>query len=200
MCVQGVRRVANRGLSLREGVLGKPSAWRPRATPRPQKRTHTHGQADRHRAHTARCSTQPHAVSHECHSHAVHSTSTMTHERQHTRCVGVCLKKASTSSPTSNPVCALCEVVNWRAGKAQCVETSRNAPSAKKDTHTRSSRQTPRTHRAVLHATARCLSFIHSFVTSHSDTNTKRGGANVTRVTQTRTCSSFTKKPLRRTR
>ena len=33
--------------------------------------------------------------SHECHSHAVHSTSTVTHERQHTRCVGVCLKKRS---------------------------------------------------------------------------------------------------------
>ena len=30
----------------------------------------------------------------------------------------------STTSPTSNPVCTLCEVVSWRAGKGQCGETS----------------------------------------------------------------------------
>ena len=37
-------------------------------------------------------------------------------------------------------------------------------------------------------------SFSHSFVTSHSNTNTARGGVSVTRVTQTRTCSPLRKK------
>ena len=41
MCILNVRRAVHRGLSLREGVLAKASAVRPRATPRTQKRVHT---------------------------------------------------------------------------------------------------------------------------------------------------------------
>ena len=48
----------------------------------------------------------------------------------------MCLpQNASTTSPTSDPVCTLCEVVTWRAGKCQCGETSCNAPYTKR-THT----------------------------------------------------------------
>ena len=38
MCVQGVRRVAKRGVSLWEGVLARANAMRPRATPWTQKK------------------------------------------------------------------------------------------------------------------------------------------------------------------
>ena len=43
MCILNVRRAVHRGLSLREGVLARASAERPRATPRTQKKgTHRH--------------------------------------------------------------------------------------------------------------------------------------------------------------
>ena len=87
-------RRANRGLSLREGVLAVAGTMRPRATPRPQKRhTHTlHGQQADTPAHSAQCLAQPHVVTQVCHQHAVHSTSTVTREWRHTLLRSVCFK------------------------------------------------------------------------------------------------------------
>ena len=56
MCILNVWRAVHRGLSLKEGVLAKASAVRPRAAPRTQKGyTQTTRTPSRQHAHTARC-------------------------------------------------------------------------------------------------------------------------------------------------
>ena len=70
VCILNVRRAVHRGLSLREGVLAKASAVRPRATPRTQKGyTQTTRTPSRQHAHTALC-TPRHATAlrHSCES------------------------------------------------------------------------------------------------------------------------------------
>ena len=81
VCSRGVRRAANRGLSLGEGVLAKASAVRPLATPSHERETHTRT-TGRHRTHSARCPARPHAVTrvfvHSCIRTFIHSYN---HER-----------------------------------------------------------------------------------------------------------------------
>ena len=68
MCVQRVRRGANRGLSIGEGVLASASAVRPRATPHTQQgHTDTTDTEQTRHTRSALCAAQPHAVSHTFH-------------------------------------------------------------------------------------------------------------------------------------
>ena len=75
VCIPDVRRAVHRGLSLREGMLAKASAVRPRATPQTQKKgthkQHGHRADNTHTLRGVRHDTQPHAVTHVSQQHAV---------------------------------------------------------------------------------------------------------------------------------
>ena len=87
--MSGMRRRANRGLSLRDGVLAVAGAMRPRATPHPQQgHTQTRRTPSRHHARTARC-TARHATarSHSFIHSFIHPYVTLEHAQNvHAQC------------------------------------------------------------------------------------------------------------------
>ena len=78
--------------------------------------------------------TQAHAVTRVRHTRAVHAPALCRTSDCTCLCVQVCSSLSSTS-PTAIPVRILREVDRVRAGKAQCVESTRNVPSHKNGHH-----------------------------------------------------------------
>ena len=111
------RRRANRGLSLREGVLAVAGAMRPRATPRPQKRTHTVTKDTEQttRTHCAVYDTTRNRTPSLIHSF-IHSSASLTHARNvHAQrgtshsphgCGRLLSKRSADACPLSSASCA----------------------------------------------------------------------------------------------
>ena len=128
---QGASR-ARGGLSRREGVLRKLSAVRPRATLRAQE-GHTHRTTGRQHAHSALCSTQPHAViptlphSHTPtlpHSHTPSLTRSLAHSLTRSHSLPLTLTQSSKCSAVEQArlenASALCSHVSKARGGRKC--------------------------------------------------------------------------------
>ena len=90
VCVLDVLRAVHQGLSLREGVLAKASAVRPRATPRSQKgHTQTQRTPSRQHAHSARCTTRHATARRHSYIHTMYKNMYM-HKNIHAR-IHACL-------------------------------------------------------------------------------------------------------------
>ena len=157
-------------------MLAKASAARPLATPVCEKRnTHRHNghRADNTHTHTHTHTHTLRGVLRNRTLSLMSVTSTQcTHKHADARLTAagpsVSAQTLSTTSPTSDFVCALCEVVAWRAGRDQCGETSCNAPDTKR-AHTHNGHRADNAHtlRGVRHDTqphAVTHTFIHSYI------------------------------------